>query len=170
MFQDFVSRTSPCCLISTDLAARGIDFVVQPERPRGPHKRGSGSGSGSGADVGLAGDGSSAVDLVVQFDCPDSVETHIHRVGRTARLTRKGQAVLLLLPSEVSFLEQLQAKGVRYRHLYIHPRNISCIYTPRSSRTKHSRSDSPAAAAAAIILQCCSGAAAEGTRRSVVMN
>lgn len=115
VFQDFVSRTTPCCLISTDLAARGIDFVVQQQRPRG--RTGSGSGSQS---VSGEGEGSSAVDLVVQFDCPDSVETHIHRVGRTARLTRKGQAVLLLLPSEVSFVEDLQARGVRDIHLHVH--------------------------------------------------
>lgn len=96
-FQEFVSRDSPCCLFSTDLAARGVDFICE-QKP----KKGS-----SETRV-------SAVDLVVQFDCPDSVETHIHRVGRTARLQRKGQAVLLLLPSEAEFASQLRARGVGY--------------------------------------------------------
>lgn len=102
-FEEFVSRTSPCCLITTDLAARGIDFVVQQAGPRG------------GPEGGLERleDGLSAVDLVVQFDCPDSAETHVHRVGRTARFTRKGHALLLLLPSETAFVRQLKARGVR---------------------------------------------------------
>ncbi|CDJ53029.1 DEAD/DEAH box helicase, putative [Eimeria brunetti] len=123
---DFVSRDSPCCLISTDLAARGIDFVLQPQRQQRkshkPHTQGSGSGSGSGEVEELGGDGSAAVDLVLQFDCPDSVETHIHRVGRTARLTRKGQAVLLLLPSEIAFVEQLQARGTILHRTNINPK------------------------------------------------
>jgi len=41
------------------------------------------------------------VDWVVQADCPEDVQTYIHRVGRTARFTHSGKAFLLLLPSEV---------------------------------------------------------------------
>ncbi|KAL8443240.1 hypothetical protein Emag_006027 [Eimeria magna] len=107
-FQDFVSRSSPCCLISTDLAARGIDFVQQ-QRGDGMQVYHEGGAPGPKEDEGL-----SAVDLVVQFDCPDSTETHVHRVGRTARFTRKGQAVLLLLPSEIEFIGELQSRGVRH--------------------------------------------------------
>lgn len=40
------------------------------------------------------------VDWVVQFDAPDSVDTYIHRVGRTARYQSEGEALLFLLPSE----------------------------------------------------------------------
>lgn len=35
-----------------------------------------------------------AVDWVVQLDCPEDVDTYIHRVGRTARYQSKGRAVL----------------------------------------------------------------------------
>lgn len=41
-----------------------------------------------------------AVDWVVQVDAPDSAETYIHRVGRTARYHAHGKALLFLLPSE----------------------------------------------------------------------
>ncbi|KXJ86217.1 P-loop containing nucleoside triphosphate hydrolase protein [Microdochium bolleyi] len=41
-----------------------------------------------------------AVDWVVQADCPEDVDTYIHRVGRTARYERDGKAVLFLDPSE----------------------------------------------------------------------
>lgn len=40
------------------------------------------------------------VDWVLQVDAPEDAETYIHRVGRTARYTNKGQGLLFLLPSE----------------------------------------------------------------------
>lgn len=40
------------------------------------------------------------VDWVVQADCPEDVEMYIHRVGRTARYTSGGKALLLVLPQE----------------------------------------------------------------------
>jgi ATP-dependent RNA helicase DDX10/DBP4 len=52
------------------------------------------------------------VDWVVQLDCPEDTDTYIHRVGRTARSGKKGQAVMLLLPSELPFVEKLEAKKV----------------------------------------------------------
>ncbi|KAL8443890.1 hypothetical protein Emed_006550 [Eimeria media] len=73
-FQDFVSRSSPCCLISTDLAARGIDFVQQKGGGAPLHQEG-------GPPEPKEDEGLTAVDLVVQFDCPDSAETHIHEEG-----------------------------------------------------------------------------------------
>ncbi|KAL4398844.1 ATP-dependent RNA helicase Dbp4 [Malassezia pachydermatis] len=41
-----------------------------------------------------------AVDWVVQVDAPDSSDTYIHRVGRTARYQAHGKALLFVLPSE----------------------------------------------------------------------
>lgn len=40
------------------------------------------------------------VDWVVQADAPEDVEMYIHRVGRTARYTSVGKALLLVLPQE----------------------------------------------------------------------
>lgn len=51
-------------------------------------------------DVAARGLDFPAVDWVVQVDCPDDVDTYVHRVGRTARYQRKGKALLFLLPSE----------------------------------------------------------------------
>lgn len=48
-----------------------------------------------------------AVDWVVQVDCPEDVETYVHRVGRTARYDAKGNALLLLLPTESEMLRAL---------------------------------------------------------------
>ncbi|SCZ87545.1 BZ3500_MvSof-1268-A1-R1_Chr2-2g05011 [Microbotryum saponariae] len=54
-----------------------------------------------------------SVDWVVQVDCPEDVETYIHRVGRTARYVSKGKALLFLLPSEeAGMVKRLEAKKV----------------------------------------------------------
>lgn len=54
-----------------------------------------------------------AVDWVVQVDCPEDVTTYIHRVGRTARYSKSGEAILLLTPSEEpAMLDCLKAKNI----------------------------------------------------------
>jgi len=52
------------------------------------------------------------VDWVIQLDCPENVESYVHRVGRTARYRSAGNALLLLLPSEVAFAEKLAESKV----------------------------------------------------------
>ncbi|KAI5307325.1 hypothetical protein KEM56_007591 [Ascosphaera pollenicola] len=64
-------------------------------------------------DVAARGLDFPAVDWVVQADCPEDVDTYIHRVGRTARYERNGRAVLFLEPSEEpGMIERLQAKKI----------------------------------------------------------
>lgn len=53
-------------------------------------------------DVAARGLDFPAVDWVVQVDAPESSDTYIHRVGRTARFDREGHSVLFLDPSEES--------------------------------------------------------------------
>lgn len=54
-----------------------------------------------------------AVDWVIQADCPEDVDTYIHRVGRTARYGRAGRAVTFLCPTEeAGMLAKLEAKKV----------------------------------------------------------
>lgn len=138
VFESFVRRPGACCLVSTDLASRGIDFThvvaaAQKKRKQTRDRQqppGNASFSGgpetkleekenrrgntrwprqSGEQTGE----STSVDFVVQMDCPDSVETYIHRVGRTARMQRKGRALLMLLPSEQAFISRLKDRKVR---------------------------------------------------------
>uniref|UniRef100_A0A6P6Y185 ATP-dependent RNA helicase n=1 Tax=Dermatophagoides pteronyssinus TaxID=6956 RepID=A0A6P6Y185_DERPT len=53
-----------------------------------------------------------AVDLVIQLDCPENEKTYTHRAGRTARgLNYSGDNVLLLLPSETQFTAKLARHG-----------------------------------------------------------
>lgn len=52
------------------------------------------------------------IDWIIQYDPPQRAEEYLHRVGRTARIGRKGESVIFLQPSELGFLEVLKAKGV----------------------------------------------------------
>lgn len=64
-------------------------------------------------DVAARGLDFPAVDFVIQVDCPEDVDTYIHRVGRTARYNREGRGVIFLTPSEEEgMLERLAAKKV----------------------------------------------------------
>eukprot|EP01006_Ploeotia_vitrea_P037573 TRINITY_DN66145_c5_g3_i4.p1 TRINITY_DN66145_c5_g3~~TRINITY_DN66145_c5_g3_i4.p1 ORF type:complete len:981 (-),score=472.78 TRINITY_DN66145_c5_g3_i4:652-3594(-) len=52
------------------------------------------------------------LDWVVQFDCPDSEDSYIHRVGRTARYRAGGHALTMLLPSEEKMVDLLKQRKV----------------------------------------------------------
>ena len=50
---------------------------------------------------------------MVQLDAPEDAQTYIHRVGRTARYDKDGEALLFLLPSEKEeMLRQLNDKKI----------------------------------------------------------
>jgi ATP-dependent RNA helicase DeaD len=48
------------------------------------------------------------VDLVINYDLPETAELLTHRVGRTGRMGRKGQAITLLAPTDLDKWRQLQ--------------------------------------------------------------
>jgi ATP-dependent RNA helicase DDX10/DBP4 len=50
------------------------------------------------------------IDWVVQVDAPEDPDMYVHRVGRTARFRRQGQALLLLDPLEEVCVKQWQMK------------------------------------------------------------
>ena len=82
------SSTRSALLISTDVAARGLDFP--------------------------------SVDWVVQLDCPDDVDSYIHRVGRTARYQSEGKGLCLLCPSEEEgMLKRWEEKGLEVKKIRI---------------------------------------------------
>ncbi|KAK7196366.1 ATP-dependent RNA helicase [Novymonas esmeraldas] len=61
------------------------------------------------------------VHWVVQYDCPESAQTYIHRAGRTARAGARGVSLLLLTPSETPMLSYLHHKHVPLREIAIKP-------------------------------------------------
>lgn len=48
------------------------------------------------------------VDFVVNYDVPEQPENYVHRIGRTGRGTRKGNAVTFASPEEKPLLEKIE--------------------------------------------------------------
>ncbi|CAR24937.1 ATP-dependent RNA helicase DBP4 [Lachancea thermotolerans] len=61
-----------------------------------------------------------AVDWVVQADCPENVDTYIHRVGRSARYGKQGKSLVMLTPQEEEgFLKRLKQRHIEPNKLTI---------------------------------------------------
>ena len=60
-----------------------------------------------------------AVDWVVQVDCPEDVDTYIHRVGRSARYGKQGKSLIMLTPQEEMFLKRLDSRKIDPKKLTI---------------------------------------------------
>lgn len=63
-------------------------------------------------DVAARGLDIPGVDCIVQYDPPQDPNVFIHRVGRTARLGREGNAIIFLLPKEEAYVEFLHIRRV----------------------------------------------------------
>jgi ATP-dependent RNA helicase DDX10/DBP4 len=70
------------------------------------------------------------IDWVIQLNCPDDVDTYIHRVGRTARYKNNGKALLMLASSEVKFIEKLTERKIIVKKVSINPDKIVSV-TPK---------------------------------------
>ena len=68
-----------------------------------------------------------AVDWVVQMDCPEDVNSYIHRAGRTARYQRGGESLLVLLPSEEPMIEKLTEKKIPITRIEVNPQKMQTI-------------------------------------------
>lgn len=69
------------------------------------------------------------VNWVIQVDCPEDVDTYIHRAGRTARgVLGKGEGLLVLLPHEERIIEDLKNKKIPINKILVDP---SKIVTPQ---------------------------------------
>lgn len=61
-----------------------------------------------------------SVEWVVQVDCPEDVDTYVHRVGRSARYGKQGKSLIMLTPQEEEgFLKRLQSKKIEVSKLTI---------------------------------------------------
>ncbi|KAI8066661.1 P-loop containing nucleoside triphosphate hydrolase protein [Gongronella butleri] len=49
---------------------------------------------------------------IIQYDPPTDMKDYVHRIGRTARLGKAGEARLFLLPSEMDYLPILKGQGM----------------------------------------------------------
>ncbi|CAG8478859.1 16396_t:CDS:2 [Funneliformis caledonium] len=49
---------------------------------------------------------------IIQYDPPTDLKDYVHRVGRTARLGKEGEAILFLLPSEIEYIHVLRSQEI----------------------------------------------------------
>ena len=69
-----------------------------------------------------------SVDWVVQADAPEDVDMYIHRVGRTARYTSGGKALLVLLPQEEEgMINALKESKIQVKSLSLNPKKAVMI-------------------------------------------
>ena len=69
-----------------------------------------------------------SVDWVVQADAPEDVDMYIHRVGRTARYTSGGKALLVLLPQEEEgMMNTLKESKIEVKSLSLNPKKAVLI-------------------------------------------
>ncbi|CAG9562302.1 unnamed protein product [Danaus chrysippus] len=65
------------------------------------------------------------VNWVLQFDCPENVDTYIHRAGRTARgVFGKGEGLLMLLPHEEKIVEDLTKSKIPIKKISVDPSKL----------------------------------------------
>lgn len=65
------------------------------------------------------------VNWVIQMDCPEDVDTYIHRAGRTARgVTGKGEGLLMLLPHEEKIVEDLSKRKIPINKIAVDPSKV----------------------------------------------
>lgn len=64
------------------------------------------------------------VDTVLQFDCPESVETYVHRMGRAGR-RREGKGIIYLVGKEEQIIEDFQ-KG-KWKKIYKNNENTAIV-------------------------------------------
>lgn len=63
-------------------------------------------------DVAARGLDIPGVDWIMQYDPPQDPNVFVHRVGRTARIGRKGSAIVFILPKEDAYIELLRLRRV----------------------------------------------------------
>eukprot|EP01039_Chlorochromonas_danica_P003908 gene3908-4271_t len=82
-----------------------------------------------------------SVDWVIQVDAPEDTAMYIHRVGRTARYTASGRALLFLMPNEEhTVLPALHDANIPIKKLTINP-NRSFTMTNKAAALLAAHSD-----------------------------
>ena len=111
----FVRTKGACDEVGAELIARGVSAaaingdVPQKERERIIERLRTGKLDVLVAtDVAARGLDVDRIDLVVNFDAPGEVESYTHRIGRTGRAGRTGEALTFFTPREMSRLRLIE--------------------------------------------------------------
>jgi ATP-dependent RNA helicase DDX10/DBP4 len=78
------------------------------------------------------------IDWVIHFDCPQNLETYLHRIGRTGRISAVGKTLLFLNYNEILFLDELKLNGIYISSIYLNFNQIlSLNYKIKKLTKKH---------------------------------
>ncbi len=96
-------------------------------------------------DVAARGLDLPSVDWIVQYDPPEELQEYVHRVGRTARMGRRGEALLFLTAGpELGYLQVLQQRHTIGLKPLALPRVLGGLHIVENERSKVSFSKPPA--------------------------
>tara|TARA_B110001454_G_scaffold171291_1_gene162070 strand:- start:101516 stop:102859 length:1344 start_codon:yes stop_codon:yes gene_type:complete len=97
----FTEQGVPCGALHGDFEQRDRDRVVSLFRNNSYRILVATDVAARGLDI-------EDLELVVNFDFPQQAETYVHRIGRTGRAGKKGQAIILAKPNETLRLLELE--------------------------------------------------------------
>lgn len=101
LYQQLKSRGLPVARISSDLEQEEREQVMLAFRNRQVDILVATDVLSRGIDV-------EGIDLVVNYDVPRDAEDYVHRIGRTARATRKGAALTLVSHADLIRLKRIE--------------------------------------------------------------
>lgn len=84
-------------------------------------------------DVAARGLDVERISLVVNFDIPHDTESYVHRIGRTGRAGREGEAILFMTPREKYLLRQIE-KATRQKVELMHMPSADDVNATRLQR------------------------------------
>ncbi|MDY3048411.1 MAG: helicase-related protein, partial [Rothia sp. (in: high G+C Gram-positive bacteria)] len=84
-------------------------------------------------DVAARGLDVERISLVVNFDIPHDTESYVHRIGRTGRAGREGEAILFMTPREKYMLRQIE-KATRQQVEQMHMPTVDDVNSNRKQK------------------------------------
>ncbi|XP_068704322.1 ATP-dependent DNA helicase DDX31-like [Montipora foliosa] len=76
------------------------------------------------------------VNWIVQYNTPGNPADYVQRVGRTARISLEGNALLFLTPAEVAYLQTLKQHGIRPEELLVEDVLKTLVVSPDNKARK----------------------------------
>ena len=83
-------------------------------------------------DVAARGLDVKGIELVINYDLPDSSSDYVHRIGRTARAGKKGKAISLATPSQLKNIKAIEAL-IKMRFNVVEQAKLEPVYTRKRS-------------------------------------
>ncbi|CAB4406736.1 unnamed protein product [Rhizophagus irregularis] len=73
---------------------------------------------------------------IIQYDPPTDLKDYVHRVGRTARLGKEGEAILFILPSEIEYINVLKSQEI-----FAEPVRVETLLKSLATQNKRNKNE-----------------------------